>query len=797
MSDFLMKGIDVSQYQTNVDYKKVKEAGYDFVIIRDGYGKYVSQKDPQCENHFARATENNMHCGFYHYSYATSVEDAKREAETCLTILQGKKFDMPVWYDVEEQKTFAQGSAVVDAIVKTFCSILEQNGYFVGYYCGDWVYTGYLSEYTRNKYAFWLAQYLYPRRFKGYCAQWQFGVAGDKPNNNPQRVPNVPGVNGLCDVNECYEDFPTIIKQKGLNGYTKTDSTETEQPKEEPKKEDNFVYTPRLTIPEKGNKYYNTKSNGGYSTAIVGKPTQTGLNVLSNCFSGDTKIITKDGLVTLDSIVDKDVDVLSKDGIYRKAKGGYYGKQRLYNITFNNGDSFKCTDSHRWYVKTVEEIENKIYTTYQFKETKDLTKNDLIPYVYVPDTECSNIATVHGFTFGSGCYSGDKKSIYVTLTGKKKDYLNSYFSGNEDRYIDSDGSITYAHYPISYKEVPDTTCDLAYLRGFIRGLIASDGYIEKYGFIAIPVSTKENADKISEICSILGYRNTVKHTTIDSIIYNVTIKADSIPKDIILDPKLKDLKEDKTDENAIRYITVTSITDTGIDDDVYCVSEPETHTFTLDGCILTGNCVGYAFGRFNEIIGENACNYLLPVNAENFVDVALSQGLVVNSTTPSLGSIMVWAKGKKGVSEDGCGHVCIVETIKSNDEVVTSESGYGCSTPFWTQTRKRGNGNWGQNSAYTFLGFIENPKVKGNMNNENRAPYPVPTNTVKENNNNTPDEVKWLQWYLVDLHYSNDPIDGIFGVYTLGALLAFQFKNCLDPDGSCGPATKSKLLNAK
>ena len=83
------------------------------------------------------------------------------------------------------------------------------------------------------------------------------------------------------------------------------------------------------------------------------------------------------------------------------------------------------------------------------------------------------------------------------------------------------------------------------------------------------------------------------------------------------------------------------------------------------------------------------------------------------------------------------------------------------------------------------------------MNNENRAPYPVPTNTVKENNNNTPDEVKWLQWYLVDLHYSNDPIDGIFGVYTLGALLAFQFKNCLDPDGSCGPATKSKLLNAK
>lgn len=128
-------------------------------------------------------------------------------------------------------------------------------------------------------------------------------------------------------------------------------------------------------------------------------------------------------------------------------------------------------------------------------------------------------------------------------------------------------------------------------------------------------------------------------------------------------------------------------------------------------CDVLSNCVGYAFGRVNEIAGDTNMSLLRPLNAENFYDVALEQGLTI-SNTPKLGAVMCWQKGSTRSYQDGAGHVAVVEQIVSDTEVVTSESGYGCSNPFWIQTRKKGNGNWGAGSDYKFLGFILNPAVK-------------------------------------------------------------------------------------
>ena len=129
---------------------------------------------------------------------------------------------------------------------------------------------------------------------------------------------------------------------------------------------------------------------------------------------------------------------------------------------------------------------------------------------------------------------------------------------------------------------------------------------------------------------------------------------------------------------------------------------------TDPGCNVLANCVGYAYGRFNEIGGYGYCKYLSPVNAENFIQYA--GGLKVGQT-PKLGACMVWRKGASLSGSDGAGHVAIVEKIISSTQIVTSESGYNSSKPFWTKTRNKGNGNWGAGSAYTFLGFIYNPAV--------------------------------------------------------------------------------------
>lgn len=128
---------------------------------------------------------------------------------------------------------------------------------------------------------------------------------------------------------------------------------------------------------------------------------------------------------------------------------------------------------------------------------------------------------------------------------------------------------------------------------------------------------------------------------------------------------------------------------------------------TDPACNVLHNCVGYAYGRFNEIVGEGACKYLRPVNAENFIQY---KGTLEVGQEPKLGACMVWQKGATLTGSDGAGHVAIVEKIISSTEIVTSESGWGASNPFWTQTRKKGSdGNWGQGSGYKFLGFIYNP----------------------------------------------------------------------------------------
>lgn len=205
---------------------------------------------------------------------------------------------------------------------------------------------------------------------------------------------------------------------------------------------------------------------------------------------------------------------------------------------------------------------------------------------------------------------------------------------------------------------------------------------------------------------------------------------------------------------------------------------------TDNGCDVLANCVGYAAGRFNEIIGSNGFTYFkYPPNAEDFFETGQKAGLKTGST-PKLGAIIVWAKGKTGASSDGAGHVAVVEEIKSDGSIITSESGYNCSNPFWTQHRYKESGNWGQSTAYRFLGFIYQPTEQ--MTDD------TPTVTIKKGMNGV--AVKWLQKKLCEKGYlRKTEIDGDFGKITLGALCGFQLENGLKVDGVCGAETKAVL----
>lgn len=202
----MIKGIDLSTYQKQVDYKKLKEEGIEFAIIRCGYGKDRSQKDVMFETHYKGCKEAGIKLGCYLYSYVTSTINAELEAENCLEFIRGKEFELPIFYDLENRMTKTLGKDQITNCAINFCEKIRKAGYEVGVYANlDW-FTNYINVYSLidRGYRIWLAQWgvQEPTSYFPYDI-WQF-------TNNLQ----IAGIK--CDGNYCKNIF-TISDNKKSN----------------------------------------------------------------------------------------------------------------------------------------------------------------------------------------------------------------------------------------------------------------------------------------------------------------------------------------------------------------------------------------------------------------------------------------------------------------------------------------------------------------------------------------------------------------------------------------------------
>lgn len=201
------QGIDISYCQTAVDWTKLK---IDFCIIRAGYGKYAYQKDTMFESHYSGACSVGIPKGAYWYSYAMSEAEAVQEAKACIQVLKGKKFEYPIYFDVENDKQYALGKAKVSAIIKAFCTEMEKAGYWVGVYTNPSWYNTVITDDIKTRYAIWIAHWgVNKPGISGPYGIWQY------------KVGRINGVSGDCDLDYGYVDYPAQIKAKGLNGYKK------------------------------------------------------------------------------------------------------------------------------------------------------------------------------------------------------------------------------------------------------------------------------------------------------------------------------------------------------------------------------------------------------------------------------------------------------------------------------------------------------------------------------------------------------------------------------------------------
>ena len=212
----MKKGVDISTFNRNVDYDKLKN-NIEFAILRVGYGVQYApdeQKDEMFEEHYKNLKEK-IQIGAYYYQYANEVGEGKKEAENCLRYLEGKKLELPIFYDVEDSSLNGLNKEQLTNIVIEFCETIKNAGYNVGVYANKYFLENKLETNRLKNYIIWCASYGVNdgninenAKYEGKHEIWQYTSMG-----------RIEGINGNVDLNLMY------------NSIEGTDTTNTEEEK--------------------------------------------------------------------------------------------------------------------------------------------------------------------------------------------------------------------------------------------------------------------------------------------------------------------------------------------------------------------------------------------------------------------------------------------------------------------------------------------------------------------------------------------------------------------------------------
>lgn len=192
-------GIDLSTYQRNVNYMSLKASGIDFAIIRSGFGKNESQKDNMFEEHYAGLHYVGIPIGIYHYSYVTSIENAILEAKNCLEFIKGKQIKLPVFLDIEEERSRVLGKETLTKCCLVFCEEIEKAGYKAGIYANLNWFNNYVDVHKiiEKGYKIWLAQWNDKITANFNVDFWQYTSKGQ-----------IHGIEGNVDLDICFNSQP-------------------------------------------------------------------------------------------------------------------------------------------------------------------------------------------------------------------------------------------------------------------------------------------------------------------------------------------------------------------------------------------------------------------------------------------------------------------------------------------------------------------------------------------------------------------------------------------------------------
>lgn len=310
---------------------------------------------------------------------------------------------------------------------------------------------------------------------------------------------------------------------------------------------------------------------------------------LNNCFGGDMKFFDGSNLITFAENVDKEVSVWDVNGEPRTATVKSFGEQTVYDVEFvpfqsrsHFSMSFATTRDHGWILENGD-------ITYSLA-VGDKVRIDPL----TPEVACQDFIDgfSHGFIFGDGSYNGSDGKYKIRLCGKKNthhDYLSrSSFYRNTTYPASYDGD-AYMYYDadIDLKSVPSNK-NQSYIAGFVEGWLATDGHKKKNGSsYRLDTQNHEAAAWLVDHAFLTGY--TVTGWGIENNDTNYGVRT--APLNCISLKRGSTVYRVRSMENPRKV-------------PVYCVVEPETHSFRLAGGFPTRNCGFVSTEKMGESIEE-------------------------------------------------------------------------------------------------------------------------------------------------------------------------------------------------
>lgn len=292
------------------------------------------------------------------------------------------------------------------------------------------------------------------------------------------------------------------------------------------------------------------------------------------CFGGDTRVVTREGCVPIRELAGRRVQVLSIDGRWHPARFRSYGRQRTVELELGTKSRIRVTKEHEWWVA------RRWGSALSKLTTAEIRKSHLVPYRQPPRPE-------KGKTYLKGCLHG-------IVFG-----LNRATSDSEAAFVESFERQTRLRATDEMRSLPPKESCAEYWYGFFSGISSVSGYFQPSSRkFFVTNRSKEDLEAVKEGLAKAHIRSgaVVRRTIFNNHVrhylpFNV---ADLSESDFICQDHKRRLSEVRA-QGPRKFTTIRALGGEEREEEVFCCVEPETHTFTLEGGVVTGNCYGNSF----------------------------------------------------------------------------------------------------------------------------------------------------------------------------------------------------------